>query len=94
MSRLQNSVSRRKSGSPDFAPATFRRLLGGSVPLLEAYVDDSTRLVGNVQLEATPGAGDVFGWDGRGSIRVGFIDLKVGKRFFNGATTFAGFLAG
>lgn len=75
-----------------FAPATFRRLLGGSVPLLEAYVDDSTRLVGNVQLEATPGAGDVFGWDGRGSFELGIIDLKVGKRFFNGATTFAGSL--
>lgn len=76
----------------EFAPAAFRPLIGSYVPVMEAYMDDTTRLVGNLQLEAVPGTGTVFGWDGRGSFELGIIDLKVGERFFNGATTFVGSL--
>lgn len=76
----------------EFAPAAFRPLIGSYVPVMEAYMDDTTRLVGNLQLEAVPGTGAVFGWDGRGSFELGIIDLKVGERFFNGATTFVGSL--
>ncbi len=77
----------------EFSPAAFRPLIGSYAPVMEAYMDDTTRLVGNIRLDAVPGEGTVFGWDGRGSFELGVIDLKVGNRFFNGATTFVGTLA-
>lgn len=76
----------------EFAPAAFRPLIGSYAPVMEAYMDDTTRVVGNIQLTAAPGDGTVLGWDGRGTFELGIIDLKVGKRYFNGATTFVGTL--
>lgn len=77
----------------EFAPAAFRPLIGSYAPVMEAYMDDTTRIVGNILLEAAPGNGDILGWDGRGSFELGIIDLKIGDRFFNGATTFVGSLS-
>ncbi len=76
----------------EFAPSAFSGLTRQYAPFLDSYIDLKTRINGTFLVDALPGNGKLVPFDARTSFELAIVDLQVGDRFFNGASTFAGTL--